>query len=223
VTSCEIGISYVPQPKLTEEEEPMTSLEHTGIMEYFKEAVEDATERLKVEISDNTEFYVVDLLSRYTNINTLTSTKLVSEEKTFAELFMESYELKTEGRARILKYIGDTTLFLTGFFSDSFQRCLVDVDYYASLGQTSYRNLLDLVAVRVVRWGLEEVFDELSGKFFQLMDVLAEVSEASGPRHAADLLRIYERWLRTRSKRDEKLLRKTGIIPTETSPPSILH
>ena len=201
----------------------MTSLEPTGIMEYFKEAVEDATERLKVEISDNTEFYVVDLLSRYTNINTLTSTELVSEEKTFAQLFMESYELKTEGRARILKYIGDTTLFLTGFFSDSFQRCLVDVDYYASLGQISYRNLLDLVAVRVVRWGLEEVFDELSGKFFQLMDVLAEVSEASGPRHAADLLRIYERWLRTRSQRDEKLLRKMGIIPTETSPPSILH
>lgn len=201
----------------------MTCLEPTGIMEYFKEAVEDATERLKVEISDNTEFYVVDLLSRYTNINTLTSTQLVSEEKTFAELFMESYELKTEGRARILKYIGDTTLFLTGFFSDSFQRCVVDVDYYASLGQISYRNLLDLMAVRVVRWGLEEVFDELSGKFFQLMDVLAEVSESSGPRHAADLLRIYERWLRTRSQRDEKLLRKMGIIPTETSPPSILH
>lgn len=201
----------------------MTSLEPTGIMEYFKEAVEDATDRLNVEISDHTEFYVVDLLSRYASIKTLTSTELVLEEKTFAELFLESYELKTEGRARILKYIGDTTLFLTGFFSDSFQRSIVDVDYYASLGQTSYRNLLDLLAARVVQWGLEEVFDELSGKFFQLMDVLAEVSESSGPQHAADLLRIYERWLRTRSRRDENLLRKMGIIPTETSPPSILH
>ena len=201
----------------------MTSLEPTGIMEYFKEAVEDATDRLNVEISDHTEFYVVDLLSRYASIKTLTSTELVSEEKTFAELFLESYELKTEGRARILKYIGDTTLFLTGFFSDSFQRSIVDVDYYASLGQTSYRNLLDLLAARVVQWGLEEVFDELSGKFFQLMDVLAEVSESSGPQHAADLLRIYERWLRTRSRRDENLLRKMGIIPIETSPPSILH
>ena len=192
-------------------------------MEYFKEAVENATERLEVEISKHTEFYVVDLLSRYSNIEALTSAELVPQEKTFAELFMESYELKTEGRARILKYIGDTTLFLTGFFSDSFQRCLVDVDYYASLGQTSYRNLLDLLAARVVRWGLEEVFDELSGKFFQLMDVLAEVSESSGPQHAADLLRIYERWLRTRSPRDERLLRQMGIIPTETSPPNILH
>ena len=201
----------------------MTSLEPTGIMEYFKEAVEEATERLKVEISDNTEFYIVDLLSRYSNINTLTSSELVSEEKTFAELFLESFELKTEGRARILKYIGDTTLFLTGFFSDSFQRGIVDVDYYASLGQTSYRNLLDLLAARVVQWGLEDVFDELSGKFFQLIDVLAEVSESSSPQHAVDLLRIYERWLRTRSRRDENLLRKQGIIPIETSSPNILH
>ena len=213
----------MPQPEVAEAEEPMTSLEPAGIMEYFKEAVEDATERLKVEISEHTEFYVVDLLSRYSNIKAPTSAELVSEEKTFAELFLESYELKTEGRARILKYIGDTTLFLTGFFSDSFQRCLVDVDYYASLGQTSYRSLLDLLATRVVLWGSEEVFDELSGKFFQLMDVLAEISESGGAQHAADLLRIYERWLRTRSPRDEKLLRKMGIIPTETSPPSILH
>ena len=201
----------------------MTPLEPTGIMEYFKEAVEDATDRLNVDISDHTEFYVVDLLSRYSSIKTLTSSELVSGEKTFAELFLESYELKTEGRARVLKYIGDTTLFLTGFFSDSFQRSIVDVDYYASLGQTSYRNLLDLLAARVVQWGLEEVFDELSGKFFQVMDVLAEISESSGPQHAADLLRIYERWLRTRSIRDEKLLRKMGIIPTETSPPNIIH
>jgi hypothetical protein len=213
----------VPHPKLAEEEEPMTSLQATGIMEYFKEAVEDATELLKVEISDHTEFYVVDLLSRYTNVKALTSTELVSEEKTFAELFMESYELNTEGRARILKYIGDTTLFLTGFFSDSFQRSLVDVDYYASLGRTSYRNLLDLVAARVVSWGLEEVFDELSAKFFQVMDVLAEISESSGPQYPVDLLRIYERWLRTRSQRDEKLLRKLGIIPIEASIPGILH
>lgn len=201
----------------------MTSLELTGIMEYFKGAVEDATERLKVEISDYTEFYVVDLLSRYTNIKALTSTELVSAKKTFTELFMESYELNTEGRARILKYIGDTTLFLTGFFSDSFQRSLVDVDYYASLGRTSYRNLLDLLAAQVVRGGLEEVFDELGAKFFQLMDVLAEISESSRSQHAVDLLRIYERWLRTRSRRDEKLLRKLGIIPTDASSITILH
>lgn len=201
----------------------MTPLETRGIMEYFKEAVETASTRLQVEISDNTEFYIVDLLSRYTDVKTLKSVELAAEDKAFAELLMRSYELSGEKRARVLRYIGDTTLFLSGFFSDSFQRCLVDIDYYAGIGRTSYRSLLDLLAARVVPWGLKEVFDELSVKFLQLVDVLAEVSESHGHKQAADLLRLYERWLRTRSKRDEALLRNKGIIPLDASTPDILH
>ncbi|MBW2018515.1 MAG: hypothetical protein JRI58_00675 [Deltaproteobacteria bacterium] len=201
----------------------MTRLETRGIMEYFKETVEKAAKQLQVEISDYTEFYLVDLLFRYTKMKALRNTEFISREKTFAELFLKSYEESSHRRARILKYIGDTTLFLTGFFSDSFQRSIVDIDYYANLGRTSYRNLLDLLTARVVRWGLEEVFDELSEKFLQLTDVLAEVSESGGRQHAGGLLRIYERWLRTRSKRDEALLRQKGIWPLEASPPSVLH
>jgi hypothetical protein len=121
-----------------------------------------------------------------------------------------------------LKYIGDTTLFLTGYFSDSFERSLVDIDYYASLGRSSYRDLLDLLAARVIQWKLDEVFDELSEKYTDLMDVIAEVAASDSPRHAEGLLRLYERWLRTKSKRDEALLRKKGVIPLEI-PPEVFH
>ena len=33
-----------------------------------------------------------------------------------------------------LKQIGDVSLFISGFFSDSLRRKLVDVDYYVSIG-----------------------------------------------------------------------------------------
>lgn len=198
-------------------------VETTGLIEHFKKAVENATQRLHVNISDETEFYVVDLLFRYTDVKALATSGLALETGTFAELFLKSQEERGDKRAFILKYIGDTTLFLTGYFPDGFQRSLVDIDYYAGLGQTSYQNLLDLLAARVVQWRLEEVFDELSGKFLQLMDVLAEVAAADGPRHAIDLLRIYERWTRTRSRRDEVLLRQNGIIPLEASRPNVFH
>ncbi len=201
----------------------MTHLETTGLVEYFKKAVEDATQRLHVRISDETEFYVVDLLSRYTDVKALETRPFQTETGAFAELFLKSQEEPGDRRALILKYIGDTTLFLTGYFPDSFQRSLVDIDYYAGLGQTSYQNLLDLLAARVVKWRLKEVFDELSEKFLQLMDVLAEVAASDGPQHAADLLRIYERWIRTRSPRDESLLRQNGIFPMQASPPNVFH
>jgi len=201
----------------------VTQLETRRLIEYFKEAVEHATQRLDVEISSNTEFYLVDLLLRYSDVQALSNKNLATEAETFAELYLKSRGETHGRRALILKYIGDTTLFLTGCFSDSFQRSLVDIDYYANLGRTSYRELLDLAAARMVQWKLEDVFDELSGKFLRLMDVLAEVAASDGPQRASDLLRVYERWLRTRSRRDETLLRQMGIIPLDISSPAVYH
>ncbi len=201
----------------------MTQLETEGLAEHFKNAVEKATQRLHVSISGETEFYVVDLLLRYSDVKALATRRFASETGAFAELLLKSQKEPSDRRALILKYIGDTTLFLTGYFPDSFQRSLVDIDYYAGLGRTSYQNLLDLLAARVVKWRREEVFDELSEKFLQLMDVLAEVAASDGPQHAVDLLRIYERWIRTRSRRDESLLRQNGIFPVQASPPHVFH
>lgn len=200
----------------------MTYLETKHLVEYFKEAVETARHRLDVEISQETEFYLVDLLSRYTDINTLSEQGIENKTGTFAELYLKSHGETYGRRALILKYIGDTTLFLTGYFSDSFERSLVDIDYYAGLGRSSYRDLLDLVAARVIQWKLEAVFDELSTKYIDLMDVIAEVAAADGSRDAGGLLRLYERWLRTKSRRDEALLREEGIIPLDI-PPEVVH
>jgi len=199
----------------------MTRLEKKHLVEHFKEAVIEARNRLDVEISENTEFYLVDLLSRYTDINTLSEQALETKTHTFAELYLKSHGETYGKRALILKYIGDTTLFLTGYFSDSFERSLVDIDYYANLGRSSYRDLLDLVAARVIQWKLDEVFDELSAKYIDLMDVIAEVAASDGPRHAGGLLRLYERWLRTKSRRDEELLRQKGVIPLDVPPENI--
>jgi hypothetical protein len=201
----------------------MMELEPRGLMEYFKRAVEDARKRLGVDISDDTEFYIVNLLSRYADVNALANETMATGTGTFAELYMKSREEGFGKRAVILKYIGDTTLFLTGCFSDCFKRSLVDIDYYACLGRMSYRDLLDLVSLRSVGWKLEDVFDELSEKYIELMDVLAEVVVSDGPQQGADLLRIYERWVRTRSHRDEALLRHRGIIPLGVSTPDTLQ
>jgi hypothetical protein len=206
-----------------QKERIMTELETRGLMEYFKSAVEDATQRLGVDISDHTEFYIVNLLFRYADARALSKEPIGAGAETFAELYLKSQGEAEGKRALILKYIGDTTLFLTGCFSDCFQRSLVDIDYYARLGRTSYRDLLDMEASRSVQWKLEDVFEELSKKYMQLMDVLAEVAATDGPQKAVDLLRIYDRWVRTRSKRDEALLRHMGIIPLDVSTPKTIQ
>jgi hypothetical protein len=60
---------------------------------------------------------------------------------------------------------------------------------------------------------LASIFAELAAKFCSVADVLADVSERSALTSNTDLLRLYERWLRTGSRRDNQLLVERGIVP----------
>ena len=106
-----------------------------------------------------------------------------------------------------LRKVGDVSLFMSGFFSDSLKRGLVDVGYYIQIGGRAYASLARCDAA------LGEVFDELSGKFTAFVDVLGEISERTALTSDTDLLRLYERWLRTGSRRSGNLLVTRGIVP----------
>jgi hypothetical protein len=121
--------------------------------------------------------------------------------------------MQTAGAAQRdhLRSVGDQSLFISGFFSDSLNRSLVDVDYYIHLGGYAYRSL--------ARRGdntLGDVFDELSDKFANFVDVLGEVSERTSLSSNADVLRLYEKWLRTGSRRSGDLLASRGIVPNSS-------
>src|SRR5262249_18692392 len=93
-----------------------------------------------------------------------------------------------------LREVGDASLFISGFFSDSLNRGVVDVDYYVTIGGYAYNALS-----RVERDTCSPVFAELAAKFLGFVDVLSEVSERSACASNGEILRLYERWLRTGS------------------------
>lgn len=57
---------------------------------------------------------------------------------------------------------------------------------------------------------------ELARKFVGFSDVLADVSERTGLTSNNDLLRLYEKWLRTGSERDGQRLIQKGILPNSS-------
>jgi hypothetical protein len=84
----------------------------------------------------------------------------------------------------------------------------VDVDYYMALGGYAYGSLGKFDEER-----LAALFAELAQRFGEFADVLAEVSERAGLTSNTDLLRLYEKWLRTGSRRNGQLLAEKGIVP----------
>ena len=57
------------------------------------------------------------------------------------------------------------------------------------------------------------VFAELADKFVGFVDVLSEVSERTSCASNLDLMRLYERWLKTGSPHSGQLLIQRGVVP----------
>ena len=108
-----------------------------------------------------------------------------------------------------LKQIGDLSLFISGFFSESLNRKLVDVDYYASIGGCAY-HALSRRGDRHVLAGVRRARRRSSSDF---VDVLSEVSERTSCASNVELLRLYEKWLKTGSRRSGQLLVERGVVP----------
>jgi hypothetical protein len=174
--------------------------------QYFKELVDSALARQHLQAGDLTAYYLVNLLCHFVRPDGRGAVALDTEP--LAIRLARALEAGgSEGRAR-LRSLGDFSLFMSGFFSDSFRRRTVDVDYYVSMGEYAYGSLShrdeDAFA---------DVFAELSRKFVGYMDVLADVSERSALTSPTDVLRLYEKWLRTGSSRDGQKLIDRGILP----------
>ena len=175
--------------------------------EYFKELVETAMERQRLAVRDLTSFYLVNLLTGFVHFD---RSATPSDEPLGIRL---ARALQTGGRRQRdgLREVGDLSLFISGFFADSLNRSLVDVDYYIQLGECAYGSL-----ARYGDLALGDVFDELAGKFAACVDVLSEVSERSALTSNCDVLRLYVKWLRTRSRSSGDLLVERGIVPNSS-------
>jgi hypothetical protein len=172
-------------------------------VEYFKEQVESALARQHLQAGDLTEYYLVNLLCRYVRHDHADADY---GEPLAVRLARALQTGGTEQRAR-LRSLGDFPLFTAGFFSDSFSRRHVDVDYYVSMGEYAYGSLSR------AEDALRGVFAELARKFVGFSDVLADISERHALTSDNNLLRLYEKWLRTGSDRDGQRLIERGIVP----------
>ena len=172
----------------------------TSVDEFFHEVVTDALSVVHLDASEPASWYLVGLLAE------MTRTRL-TDEPLGLKLAQTSVTDPGE-RVRTLKQVGDTSLYVAGFFAESLNRSLVDVDYYVNVGQSAYAQLARSLGSQR---SITEVYEELAEKFPQFVDVLLEVRKRTDFA-TSDVGRLYEMWLRTRDEWIEKKLRSLGVL-----------
>lgn len=195
---------------------PRTSTIHSeSPAEVFREMVDEALVRQRVRASEETAFYLVDLLTGFVQTRRLFPADSPGSP-TLVEQLAEALQSSPSTQLSAFRRMGDFALFVAGFFVDSLSRKLVDVDYYVAMGGGAYAHASRLA----MSLGSREIFEDLSREFVRYMDVIAEVGErsqlAAGDKMGNQgLLRLYETFLRTGSDRARRKLREAGVIPVD--------
>lgn len=185
------------------------------LRDYFRESIDAVIDNQGVDVDPHAAHYVVNLLTLFARSEDLYEDHGEAYGLKPLALMMADAAAASSAVERTfsLQRIGDVALFVAGFFADGLAHKLVDLDYYINMGGTAYGSLSDEIRGTMRGRALAHVYRELARKFQIVVDVLNEVRDIARCSSDIDLLRTYEVWLRTGSKRAARLLRKNGVVP----------
>jgi len=189
-----------------------------NLTEFFRDALDEALVHQHVSLDSHTAHYVVSLLTLYARTEVSHGdTRPGQRWVSLADLLAQAADAPTPlERAVILQRLGDVSLFVAGFFAHGFERRLVDVDYHVAMGGRAYGTLA-AAPVSGPRRALCGVFGELARKFQSVVDAIGEISDSARVWSSKDILRLYELWLKTGSRRAQGLLQQLGVQPAPAS------
>jgi hypothetical protein len=185
----------------------------TSMREYFREALGAAMKKTAVHITDEVQAYVVNLLAEFARAENVYAGTDRGERPVLADLLNRAQEAEQAEAVRIYKHMGDSTLYLTGFFTESVERELVSRDYYVSMGGTAYASVAGLM--RPTAASSSALFAELSDRFPELVDLLCAMSlhgERNAPVADVSVLSLVERYRRTGNREILDALARQGVV-----------
>lgn len=204
----------------------MSIVAAVSVSDFFAEAVNDAMRSRGVQASDGARSYVVGLLSDLAKPGSPIERTL---ERPLTLLLDEALHTPDVGeRFERLRVLGDGVLYSSGFFADHFEARGVDTGYVIGIGKTAYDSASSLIMSRMPSQeehgpvsGLSgrslDIFKELAASFARFVEVIGEVANATIARGVATsqgIIKLYERWLKTRSDKLGEALASHGFVTT---------
>ena len=190
-----------------------------NLKDYFRSSIEGVISKQGVEVDLHATHYVVNLLTLFSRSEELYQDDGETYGLRPLALMLADAAVAPSATERnySLQRIGDVALFIAGFFADSLVSKPVDIDYYIHMGGNAYGSLSEEVRGTYRGHTFANTYKELAINFQILVDVLNEVRDDARQESDVDLLRTYEIWLKTGSRRAKRLLRQHGVVPISDS------
>ncbi len=178
----------------------------TTAQAFFADELKKASKDLGYMPPQNCYIYLVDLLNQSVTQNE----PLFLDEMLSVKILSAQNESIAE-RKRILRLVGDHSLCLSGLFSSSLKRKVVDVDFYEGMGRLAFDQLS---SSHQDKSGVE-LFSLLSQHFSQIVSLLSCLGDTLFYQYKQDILRLHDLYGKTQSKYALKKLIELGQIPVD--------
>ncbi len=177
--------------------------------------MDDAFGKLKISAYPLVKNYLVSILDHYMVTDNLFDK---SEEtgrytqKMLSEIYLTAATAPNEKRTELLKSLGDSSLYISGFFGDSFRKKVIDLDYYVNMGGTAYGDLSTVTSEDMYA----RLYEEIANRFVEFMDAFCLISQNAMTQSNKDLLRLYDKYLTTGSPLAREQLTEQGILNSQS-------
>jgi hypothetical protein len=187
-------------------------------MEFFRDQVTQAVTKQQLELDPDIEFYLVNLLVDFINPEKITRALDGGDplEIPLALQLKTALEAPQQQKVKIYKTLGDTSLYIAGYFQEFFTKKTYDLDYYVNMGSNAYVSLSSHMRETNREDHFPDMFLSLAEEFHQLVEVIAEIADSLQPKANKNILSIYDRWTRSHSVRLQRQLEAMGITPIPT-------
>ena len=183
--------------------------------QYFTEVIDEGMEKTKFYPSQMARLYLIEIMEQFLSADNLfekndnqSDSKENLSTGTLAEMLLVATNQKQGIRINLLKKLGDTSLYMSGFLGDSLKYKIIDVDYYADIGCVAYQRL----SKSIQDCSFQELYMEFATEFIKFMDLLTFFSHKSKLQNNTDLLRLYDKYIKTGSRLAKEVLETKGLI-----------
>lgn len=178
---------------------------------FFHNLVNEAVEERKIKTYPQIKSYLAEVMQHYLHTENLYDQQDSSGKrtrKTMTELYLTATQLGAKERVEKLKQLGDSSLYISGFFSDSFQRKIIDIDFYIDMGKMAFQSL----AQDVDEDTFSKLFNDISEQFLGLVDVLSLISQKAKMTDEDNILRMMDVYAKTGSSLRGETLAEKGVF-----------
>ena len=152
---------------------PSLSIE-TSLQPFFYDQLQSFNHKTIYPLPNETVYYLSMVMDRLGNSSKYFETidgKV--REKILGIKLLEASHLSKEQKKAVLRDVGETSLILCGYFSDSMNRKIVDLKYYQDVGAIAYHQLNSFVPNA---YDVPSFFKKLATSFNHVTNLITLVS-----------------------------------------------